>query len=161
MPQRGEVEGVWPGMPTTSTSPPGRATPSAWVSESAEPTQSMTTSAPPVGRPPTTNEPVAARMARPSSFGSATQSAPSSVASFCWAGCFAVAMIVVAIGVDPQGGDRQQPEGAGADDRDGPTGGRSDRAVHRAGGRLDHHGLLVGHRLRAPAAAATRGRSAA
>ena len=54
-----------------------------WVSESGEPTQSTTTSAPPVGRPPTTKDPVAARMLRPSSFGSATQSTPSSVASFC------------------------------------------------------------------------------
>ena len=84
---------MWPGMPTSTTWPPGSVM--AWAIDADEPTQSTATSAPPVGRPPTTNELVAERTERLSSLGAATQSAPSSVASRRWWAYFTVAMIVV------------------------------------------------------------------
>ena len=72
------------GMPTSSTSPPGAVTLSAWSMESDEPTQSTTWRKPPVSWLPTASEPDRRRTQRGSSSGSHTTSAPSSLARrFC------------------------------------------------------------------------------
>ena len=85
------------------------------------------------------------RTSRPSSTGSQTTSAPSSAAQRRCSGCLAAARSA-GRGEVAEGGDGEQPEGAGAEDDDrcpADTGGEG--AVHPARRRLDHHRGVVAH----------------
>ena len=79
-------------MPTSTMVPAGRTTASASVIVASLPTQSTTTSAPPVRPVSRAIEPVARRTARRNSVGSTTVSAPRSRASRRCSGCLAAAM---------------------------------------------------------------------
>ncbi len=75
---------VGPGMPTTTTRPLGRTMASDCSSEAVLPTQSSTTSAPSVSRPPSTSDRDRARTARASWSWGTAMSAPRSRASSRW-----------------------------------------------------------------------------
>jgi hypothetical protein len=121
------------------------------------PTQSSTTSAPPVRRSMSPSSVAAAvheaageRGARPGRArpGRRRRSAPSSaLASAAGRGASRRHHEPGEAATSGQGGDGEQAEGAGADDGDGVVGPDvgGERGVDRAGGGLDHHRGLVAH----------------
>ena len=162
VPQRGQVDRDLAGHAHHDHLAAGLTMASDWASESDEPTQSKTTSAPSVSRPASTNEPDWRRTARASWSGATTVSAPSGPGQ---------AALVRVLGPHHdgarrhrsdqviEGGHHGQSQGAGPDHGHGvPVGDAGGQdGVDGAGGGLDHHGVLVGEGRRAPRGVGRRG----